>query len=40
MGCKSTDAAPLTGVHDTNIILQIDSDCFARLSNCLFDGSD
>ena len=29
-GYKSTDAAPLTGVHDTNIILQIDSD-FVRL---------
>ena len=30
-GYQSTDAAPLTGVHDTNINLQIDSDCFARL---------
>ena len=30
-GYESTDAAPLTGVHDTNINLQIDSDCFARL---------
>ena len=33
-GYKSTDAAPLTGVHDTNINLQIDSDClqdFVRL---------
>ena len=30
-GYQSTDAAPLTGVHDTNITLQIDSDCFARL---------
>ena len=30
-GDQSTDAAPLTGVHDTNINLQIDSDCFARL---------
>ena len=30
-GYKSTDAAPLKGVHDTNIILQIDSDCFAKL---------
>ena len=30
-GYQSTDAAPSTGVHDTNINLQIDSDCFARL---------
>ena len=30
-GYQSTDAAPLTGVHDTDINLQIDSDCFARL---------
>ena len=28
---KSTDAAPLTGVHDTDINLHINSDCFARL---------
>ena len=30
-GYQSTDAAPLTGVHDTNIDLHINSDCFARL---------
>ena len=28
---QSTDAAPLTEVHDINIILHISSDCFARL---------
>ena len=30
-GYQSTDAAPLTGVHDTNLNLHIDSDCFAGL---------
>ena len=30
-GYKSTDAAPLTRVHDINIIIRIDSDCFTGL---------
>ena len=30
-GYQSTDAAPLTGVHDTYVNLHIYSDCFARL---------
>ena len=30
-GYQSTDAAPLTGVHDTYVNLHINSDCFARL---------
>ena len=30
-GYQSTDAAPLTGIHDTYVNLYIYSDCFARL---------
>ena len=30
-GYQSTDAAPLTGVHDTYVTLHFYSDCFARL---------
>ena len=33
---QSSDAAPLTEVHDINIILHISSDCFARLCSTRF----